>query len=70
VKLLLHTGNVDADSKNNDGQTPLSWAARNGHEAIIKLLLNTGNVNADSKDNDGRTPLRLTGRAGHEAVVI
>ncbi|KAH8701378.1 hypothetical protein GQ44DRAFT_588153, partial [Phaeosphaeriaceae sp. PMI808] len=32
--LLEHdTGKVDIDSKDREGQTPLSWAAQNGHEA-------------------------------------
>ena len=39
VKLLLHTGKVDVDSKEADDVTPLSWAAYNGHEAVVKLLL-------------------------------
>ena len=63
VKLLLDTGKVDADSKDNKyGPTPLSWAARRGHEAIVKLLLDTGKVDADSRDNKyGRTPLTIWG---------
>ena len=28
---------VGPDSKDSDGRTPLSWAARNGHEAVAKL---------------------------------
>ena len=51
VKLLLETGKVDVDSKDQYGRTPLSWAAENGHEAVVKLLLETGKVDADSKDN-------------------
>jgi ankyrin repeat protein len=39
VKLLIETDKVDVDSKDNDGQTPLSLAAMNGHEAAAKLLL-------------------------------
>lgn len=42
VKMLLATGDigrVDVDSKDSEhGQTPLSWAAENGHEAVVRLL--------------------------------
>jgi ankyrin repeat protein len=57
VKLLLDTGQVDVDSKGNNGRAPLWWAAENGHGAVVKLLLDTGQVDVDSKSNDGRTPL-------------
>ncbi|OCK95360.1 ankyrin, partial [Cenococcum geophilum 1.58] len=71
VKLLLETGKVEVDSKDNEyGQTPLSWAAENGHEAVVKLLLETGKVEVDSRDNEyGRTPLSWAAENGHEAVV-
>ena len=73
VKLLLETGRVDVDSKdystNGYGRTPLSWAAENGHEAVVKLLLETGKVNVDSKDSFGQTPLSWAAKNGHEAVV-
>ena len=59
VKLLLATGQVEADSKDKHSRTPLSRAATNGHEAVVKLLLATGQVEADSKDNYGQTPLRM-----------
>jgi Ankyrin repeats (3 copies) len=38
VKLLLETGKVDVDLKDKYGWTPLSWAAREGHNAVVKLL--------------------------------
>jgi ankyrin repeat protein len=52
------------------GRTPLSWAAEEGHAAVVKLLLATGKVDVDSKDNyDGLTPLSRAARNGHEAVA-
>jgi hypothetical protein len=69
IKLLLATGQYEADLKDTVGQTPLSYAAEGGHEAIIKLLLATGQVEADSKDNRSRTPLSYAAGGGHEAVV-
>jgi ankyrin repeat protein len=38
VKLLLEKG-ANVESKDDIGHTPLSWAAQNGHEAVVKLLL-------------------------------
>jgi ankyrin repeat protein len=38
VKLLLETGKVEANSKDEYGQTPLSLAIGKGHDAIVKLL--------------------------------
>jgi ankyrin repeat protein len=60
LKLLLK-GNPDlVFSKDGDGETPLHWAAANGHNDVVKFLLaNKADVNA--KDNSGDTPL-------HEAV--
>jgi ankyrin repeat protein len=43
VNLLLRKDGVDQDSKDNEySRTALSWAARNGHEAVVKLLLEKG----------------------------
>ena len=48
MKLLLEKG-ADLESKDDYGQTPLSWAAENGHEAVVKLLLEKG-ADLESKD--------------------
>jgi ankyrin repeat protein len=44
VKLLLAKDDVDPDSKDDDGLTPLSWAASSGYKALVKLLLATESV--------------------------
>jgi ankyrin repeat protein len=41
------------------GHTPLSWAARNGHEAIMKLLLEKG-ADVESR-TDGMAERRSRG---------
>ncbi|KAG7289878.1 hypothetical protein NEMBOFW57_006255 [Staphylotrichum longicolle] len=68
VETLLQSSNNN-DLKDSFGRTPLSWAAGNGHEAVVKMLLDTGKVGVDLKDNDGRTPLLRAAGNGHEAVV-
>jgi ankyrin repeat protein len=70
VKLLLDKDGVDPDSKGGNGETPLWWAAANGHDAVVKLLLNKEGVDPNSKDTfDGRTPLWRAAANGHEAVL-
>jgi hypothetical protein len=69
VERLLLEGKAEIDSKDSYyGRTPLSWAAENGHEAVVRLLLK-GKAEIDSKDSDDRTPLSWAAENGHEAVV-
>lgn len=68
-KVLVST-DKDLNPKDGYGRTPLSWAAVNGHEAMVKLLLETGKVDVDHRaDFDGRTPLFLAAKNGHDAIV-
>lgn len=62
-------GGKSVDSKDDGGQTPLSWAAERGHEAVVKLLVDRPDVTADSKDYTNRTPLSWAAEKGHETVV-
>ncbi len=46
VRLLL-SNNVNVDSKDDDGNTPLSWAAMKGHFNVVDTLLqHKANVNS------------------------
>jgi ankyrin repeat protein len=67
VKLLLEKG-AELEAKTTYGQTPLSRAAGNGHEAVVKLLLEKG-AELETKDKNGWTPLSCAAKNGHEAVV-
>ena len=71
MKQLLDKDGVDPDSKDTEyGRTPLLWAARNRHEAVLKLLLAKDGVKPDSKDSEyGRMPLSWAAPNGHEAVA-
>lgn len=65
---LLHNSQ-NADSRDSYGQTPLSYAAENGHAAAVKLLLETQGVDANSSDDDARTPLSYAAEEGHQITV-
>ena len=69
LAFLLETGEYVADSKDEDGETPLLWAARRGHETVVRLLLKTSQVDADSKNKYGWTPLSLAAGNGDEAII-
>lgn len=54
VRRLLEKG-AKLESKDDVGMTPLSWAAKNGHEATVELL--------SAKDGFDRTPrMKIVGR--------
>jgi ankyrin repeat protein len=61
---------VDIESENREsGQTPLSWAAMNGHEAVVRLLLEAG-ADIESEDSlNGKTPLSTAAGMENEAIV-
>ena len=71
LRLLLVNHKADPDTEDSFLRTPLSWAAANGHEAVVRLLLETGKVDVSLKSGryDPGTPLSLAAANGHEAVV-
>ncbi|KAI1839268.1 hypothetical protein JX266_014521 [Neoarthrinium moseri] len=62
-------GQVDIESKDNGGRTPLLLSAGKGHAEVVRLLLETEEVEVNTEGNDGQTPLWWAARAGNELVV-
>jgi len=69
VSAILNLDNVEADLKDANDRTPLSWAAALGHETIVKLLIERDDVETDSKDRYDQTPLSQAAKKGHETIV-
>ncbi|KAL4884621.1 hypothetical protein BJY04DRAFT_181622 [Aspergillus karnatakaensis] len=59
---------VRVNEKNKSWQTPLSLAAKEGHEEVAKLLIGKG-ADLELKDMRGQTPLAWAAQKGHLGVV-
>ena len=59
---------AEIDKRDDEGQTPLLWATREGYESIVKILLATG-ANPNSSDHKGQTPLFWAAHKGYESIV-
>ena len=68
VRAYLDAG-VDINARDENGSTPLHWAALEGHKDIVELLINRGaEVNATSEIG-GWTPLHMAASKNHIQVV-
>ncbi|XP_078367744.1 ankyrin repeat and SAM domain-containing protein 6-like isoform X2 [Oculina patagonica] len=69
VKDLLDEGEVDINARDDNGATPLMYAAMVGHSAIVQLLIQNG-ADVDKQDKaSGWTALMQATYYGHKAVV-
>jgi ankyrin repeat protein len=69
VRILLGTGRVDLESRDDKGWTALHHAASQNSVAVIELLLETLEIDVNASNQDGATPLILAVGNGNEAVV-
>ena len=68
IQGLLNAG-VRVNAADSEGQTPLFFAAFNGHEACVARLLDAPGVQVNAANKDGWTPLHLAAHNGNEACV-
>ncbi|KAJ4369186.1 hypothetical protein N0V83_006271 [Neocucurbitaria cava] len=70
IKILLQAGGTEVDVPDDDGRTPLLFAAKNRRtEHVARLLLGTNMVDINRKDNLGRTALSYAAERGNVAMV-
>ena len=69
VASLAEMEGCDINQIDRGGNTPLVWAARNGHAGVVETLLRQDDVNPDKPDNNGESPLSGAAWSGHEEVV-
>ncbi|RPA96249.1 ankyrin, partial [Choiromyces venosus 120613-1] len=60
---------VDPNTADTSGQTPLLWAAMNGHPEVVKILLDRKDVDLNTADTRGQTPLLWAARNEHLGMV-
>lgn len=68
VSLLLESG-ADPNSRNEEQQTPIYWAAASGNEKIVDLLLLWGGETS-IRDAHGSTPRQFAIDNGCDDTVI
>ena len=69
VNCLIEMEGSDINQMDFTGNTPLHWAAQNGHEGVVRALLGRGGVSPDEPDGSGQIPLHHAAGRGYEGVV-
>jgi len=70
VASLVGVESCDINQGNCFSNTPLYYAAGNGHEGVVKILLAQDDVNPNKPENrNGNTPFHCAAENGHQGVM-
>jgi len=69
MRQLLQEGQINANTKDENGETLLFVAARKGRLEIVRALVEVGEADVNASNNNCETPLIAAGIGGHTAVV-
>ena len=77
IKLLLKRRDVNPNSPDGNGRTPLSFATNEpwtphysrGNKSVLELLLERGEIDPNFADSNGRTPLSFAAESGNVHLV-
>ena len=58
------------DNKNEDEQTPLHIAAKNGKLKILKYILSKDRYSVNDEDFESQNALHLASQEGHDDIVM
>jgi len=69
LRILLERNNVNPNTVDKDGRTPLSLAVRGGDEEVVRLLLERNDVNLNIADHDGQTAASWAAQNGSDIIA-
>lgn len=69
VQVLLSPGKIDANRKDNNGRTPLSWAAALSLEDIVRVIVEVEGIDISARDMDDQTPILRAEAFGYVNIV-